>query len=425
MRCALLFGLALCACGQSPRPPTDGGNDGSSPDAGGSDGGTDAALDAGPRACADIVRAGPSFELDPLGPATEVQASAAFDGERIRLAFSRPDPMDTFDIWMTTVECDGTPGDPIRVSTTDANETDAEILVAASGSSFLVWSRDDGTGGTDNMHVFYRLLPDMDADAEIRTTLDGEIVPDNHISDTAVVDGDGFLVAGIRGLASTNRFHGFVQRLGADGSLDGEAWASSLNPELGYGTHALANAPLGAYVAFEREEEFVTRVWLGRVGDDPTATAAFPNLPIASAPSLTADLVDPSRVYLAVAGEVVAGSSDVWLTVASDASAEPPRLQLGAAGRFDGAPRLVAHPDGGGAVFYVQLVGTTYHLLAQRFAFDGTAFAATPAVEIASGFAPYPVAAVHVSGDIFFAAWSEGASPDYRLVGRFVELPPS
>ena len=215
----------------------------------------------------------------------------------------------------------------------------------------------------------------------------------------------------------------FVQPLASDGSLAGEAWEPTLLPELGHGVPTVAPAEDGAYVAFEREEEFATRVWLARHGSDADAELALESPAITSSPHLVADRADPLTVYLAVTGEVIAGSPDVFLAVASEPLATRTRLQLGASGRLDYGPRIVPHPDGGGVVFYVRTEGAESRILAQRFSLAAGELVAGAEVEVAPSIAPYPLTAAHVAGDVFFAAWSERSTGELRLAGRFVEIP--
>lgn len=43
-------------------------------------------------------------------------------------------------------------------------------------------------------------------------------------------------------------------------------------------------------------------------------------------------------------------------------------------------------------------------------------------IDVGDGAPPYAPAITHVVEDVWFVAWSEGANPDYRVRGRFVDL---
>jgi hypothetical protein len=122
------------------------------------------------------------------------------------------------------------------------------------------------------------------------------------------------------------------------------------------------------------------------------------------------------------------GDLQIVILDGSDVGATPASLELGMVGRIDHSPVLAAPANGtGGAVaYYRNLSGAQNEVIVQSFLFDGSAFSAGPEVNIPLGspaLGVYAPAIVHVEGDVYFVAWSEGASPDLSLYGRFVVVP--
>jgi hypothetical protein len=421
--------VLACACGDDDRGPADAGRDagvdGGLGDAGGSDGGAD----AGPRACADVLAESAAFDVDPDGIDTQIHAAAIFDGERVRVVYDLPDEAGTFDVFTTTVECDGAVGTPARVNTTDANETDP--VIARAGDRVLVaWSADDGTGGTDNMHAYYRVLALdgtalSDTDVELRTMREGAVVPDNHFASAVVaLPSGGFAVAGVRALAAIDRFHAYAQEMDADGALVGEALEPIFEPGVGHWNATATVSGGEVIVAWDRNEAMMMdQVWLGGASGTPAPELAVDGLATTFGASLAADASDPSRVYAALAGDVIPGATDIRLTDVERPLAERPVEVLGAARVVDHSPVIAPSSDGGGGAvaYYRNVSGLSNRLIVQRFTYDGTDFTIGPELEVVSmRAAPYPPAITHVLGDLYFVAWSEGTSPAFRLRGRFV-----
>ena len=99
-------------------------------------------------------------------------------------------------------------------------------------------------------------------------------------------------------------------------------------------------------------------------------------------------------------------------------------LELGAGSGLDFAPRVVPGPGGGAVFWYRNISGFSNQFLAQSFTFDGSDFVSGAQRAVTtSTVPPYAPAAAHVDGDVYVVAWSEGASPAFRIKLAFVSLP--
>ncbi len=419
-------------CGDDRRPLADSGADASldASDSGSSDGSTDASADVDssvPPTCPTDVVTGVPFAIDPDGDDGQIHASVAWDGERAVIAYNRPDPTDGFDVYVTTLSCDGTPGTPVRINTTDENDVDPALARGTDGY-FVAWTSDDGTGGTDNLHIFGRgldaeLAPLGDTDVEIRTARMGAAVPGNHLITTLVPDGDGYAIGGERGLDSIMRFHAFAQRIDAMGALTEEAFEPAYEPMVSHMNVAVASTASGLVVAYDRAPDMEDpQVYFQREGATDPPELVVDGLASTSGAWL---LSTSDALFAALSGDVIPGATDVRLTELSTALAERPVETLGAASRLDVAPHVVWGEGDSGAIAYQRLSGGSFGpLLVQRFTWDGSAFTIGPEVEVAGSAAAYGPAIAHVTGDIYFLAWAEGMSPALRLFGSFVDLSP-
>jgi len=421
----------LAACGDDRRPPpgdssVDAGSDASDstvPDA--ADAATDGDATA-PRCPQDVVT-GVDFEVDPDGIDTQIHASLVWNGEHVVVAFNKPDPAGGFDVFVTTLACDGSAGVPVRINTSDFNDIDPEL--AFDGTAyFAAWTSDDGTGGTDNLHVFGRglssdLTPVGDADVDIRTMREGAIVPGNHSGSTVIAEDGGFVVTGARGLDDLNRFHAFAQRVAPDGSFSGDAIEPAYEPMVTHQNVAITSTTAGLVLAWDRSpDDEVSQVVTASEGAGGSFEVIVDGLAETTGSHLVAD---GDAVFAAFSGDVIPGATDVRLTDIARPTAERPVEVLGASRRFDFAPRIAIGESSAAVAYYRVNAGQFGALIVQRFTYDGAAFTIGDEVEVtAAAAAPYPPAFAHVSGDIYVAAWSEGTSPNLRMKARFVDLTP-
>ncbi len=423
MRTAALLCLVLLGCDDGRTGP-DAGRDAASDDAGrAADAGTDAASpDAGPRACADLVGAR-RVPIDPTGPLTQIHTAAAFDGDGIWIVYNLPEAGGTglFDVFATRMRCDGTIAvEPILVNSDSAgNDVDPDLAIAGD-RMLVVWMVDDGTGGTSNLQLRYRLFSTGGAPLGdqrlLRTSRAGTPITDNHVAGDVIALDDGrFVVSGARAVPEVLRFQAFAQVLTPEGELDGEALESA--PEAMISHRDVAVTSDGSiWIAYDRElDSGEATVFVRSFG------ATDPEPALAAGESGGPDLVAAgSSVWAAFAGPAPTDVQIQLVDVALPAGERVPTM-AGTAGRIDHTPKLARSPDGAIAIaWYTNVGGLANELHVARVGPDGTV--GTPMLAHASA-APYPPALTHVTGDHWLVAWSEGRSPDLRAIARIVELP--
>lgn len=401
----------------------DGATDGGLPD-----GGSDAALPDPP--CVTPLVTGQTFALDPEGPDTQIHASAIFDGESVWVAYNRPDVEGGFDVFAARLDCDGSARvAPFRVNTTDHNDIDP-TLATRGGHLYLAWQSDTGQF-PDNMELLVRTYlvdgtPVMTADRVLDTVRGGVTETGNHWLPTLAPLAGGFAVAGARAVDDASGFQVFVQRLANDGADAEESFDASFTPLASQTYPALASASDGtlhlAYLqAFGPDwEDFVlhTAVAPGARVVDPLPPVAPAGRTLSGSAHLAAG--SGGRVLLAFDDAVV---NRVVLTDATHFGAGAPEALVGEVGLVNHSPVLAAAPGGGAVAWYRHVTGFYSELWVQRFDYDGAAFAlGTPALVTGEWVPPYAPAITHVKDNIYFVAWSQGTSPDFRLMGIFLEL---
>lgn len=427
---SLLFGLgASAACG-SPAPAPDAGLDASAEDAAPRDAGVDAPSDAGPLPCPEAL-AERRVALDRSATLTQIHPAAAWDGEGIWIAYVRPEASGGggFDVFATRIACDGRPlVEPFLASSDPSYGNDIDPDLAIDGDRMLIaWPSDDGTGGTDNLQVRYRLF-DVDGtprgdDRTLRTSYEGAPVTDNHLGvKLATRPGGGFVVAGARALPGIDRFTAYAQPLTADGELDGEALNPEVEMAVGQTAVAVDVADDGMiWVAYDRQPDGgEPAVYVGALGGDPPAPA-LDDPPRSSGAGV---LAAGGHTWVAFSGE--AGEIDLRLVdVRAPLTGRTPAV-VGAPARIEHLPRLAQASDGAMAIaWFRQIRGFTNELLVAPFT-PAAAGAPSVGAEVRvdrSGAPSYEPTLTHVMDDYWFLAFAEGDSPDFRLVGRFVRLP--
>ncbi len=403
----------------------DAGPDGSLPDAG-SDAGPDGGLGD---ACADLLVTGTIFELDPDGPDTQIHVNAAFDGDGVWVVWNRPDGNNYFDVWAQRLGCDGLPKvAPFRVNTTDHNEIDPAVAVA-DGNVYMVWQADNNTG-VNNMDILLRTYgvdgtPIMAADAIVETTYDGTPVTGNVMSPgVTALPGGTFAVSGVRGLDVAPAWQVFAQRLNADGSLVQEALSPIIEPAATHLYPALAARPDGTlHLAYTRAEGTDEHIYHTAFAADATTPDPDPPVEaIAGAEGTGAALASSPGgdvVYLAFGD-----GSDIVLTTTDAAGGPSPVITNDGVGLAH-SPVIATREGGGAMVYYSNVGGLNNELYATAFAYDGTSITLSDGVLILpQTVPPYQASITHITGDVYFIAWSGGANPDYRISGTYVELTP-
>lgn len=417
--CALLF--VFSACGDDDAPGADSGVDA------GPDATPDAAPDAGTGdPCLDILKLDTVTELDPDGPDTQIHVNATFDGAGVWVVWNRPDGASYFDVWAQRLGCDGVAlVPPFQVNTTDHNEVDPSVAVG-DGNVYFAWSADNNTG-INNMDLLVRTYeidgtPLMAADTIVETTYDGTPVTGNVMSPAvAALPGGRFAVAGVRGLDVAPAWQVFAQRLHADGSLDGTALSPIIEPAATHMYPALVARPDGgvhlAWTRAEGADERVYHAWYnpGATTPDQTPLEAVAGTQGTGVSLATAP--DGSVTYLAFGD-----GNDIVLTTTALINAPTPAVFSYGLGPAH-SPVLATREGGGALAYYTNVGGLQNELHVAAFAIAGDAVVVDNDVMlIPQTVPPYQASITHVSGDVYFVAWSGGTNPDYRVFGMFVSI---
>jgi len=411
--------LAVLAVGCDDTRADDAGvvDAGGAEDGGASDAGADA---GGPLTCEQMLMER-RVALDLDGPRTQIHAAVAWDGEAIWVVYSRPDDDGQFDIYATRRGCDGAAlTEPFAVQADPAGN-DIDPAIAISGDTVLVaWTSDDGEGGTDNLQVFYRTFardgtPTMDADAQLTTARMGAPITDNHSGvELAAAPGGGFWFVGARAVPDAMRFQAYAQRVDAAGALDGEAIEPPTEAMVTQSDAAIDVAPDGRLLlAYDRApDDGDPEVRLTALDGDP------PEVVVAGLSSHSgADVrFAGGAAWVAFAG-TDGVETDLHIVDATAPLATRTARVLGEAGRLEHSPRLAAGPDAVAVAYFRQVRGFTNELLVASVTDD----AVTPVV-LETEVPAYQPAITHVMGRFWFVSYAIGESPDFRLVGRFVEL---
>ena len=380
-----------------------------------------------PDTCVDLAER--RIELDPAGPRTQIHAEARWDGRGIWVTYSRPEENGNFDIWATRVDCAGEPlVEPfLAQSAPEGNQIDPSA--AFSGDAMLLlWTNDDGMGGTDNLQIFTRAF-DRDGtprgdDTVLRTTHMGAPILDNHTNGSIWVrPGGGFVIAGVRAHPTNMRFAAFAQTVDARGELDGEALDAQIEPMFTQLTAGAAVDSRGetwiAYVHGPDDSMQPNHVRIRRSTTGETELA----LSDADASGASSIFATDENVWVAMAA-TRGGETDISVVdVTQPLSARVP-LTFGEPGRFEHSPRIAQAADGSLAIaWYRQTSGFSNELLVARLTPGAPPSLGTAVMVEAMEVPAYAPTITHVRDDYWFLSYSVGGSPDFRLIGRFVELP--
>lgn len=345
---------------------------------------------------------------DPDGPDTQIHATSIFDGERLWVAWNRPDGGSQFDIWVAAFGCDGAPVvDPVEVTATDDSELDP--VLAVSGDRLLVaWSSDNGTAPS-NLDIRYRVLGldgvPLGGVQELAASRDGVAVTGNATQPDAVgVDG-GFLLAGAWGHDGSPAFQGFVVSLDLDGTVVGEASDAELDPVYGQTQISVVDGNGTPWLAWQ--EDSVDSV----------------------APTLVGGpLGSPATVASPGARPDLAWSADgAWVAFDTDAGGEVvvqgpdgSRVTLGSAS-FVHSPSIVAHDDGA-VVLAMELVSGVSNRLRLWSLGRDLAVRSQRTLSTDSAVSVYGVDLTLIDAAHAVVVYQDGVNPAFRAKAEWVTL---
>lgn len=399
------------------------------------DAGTDSALIDGfepdgspPSPCYTEVLMDTDIEIDPIGPDTQIHASVCFDGEALWAAYSLPNPLGLFDVWATRINCNG----EISVASFQISDTQEinEIAPRLSCSEeivFIVWGADTGSN-ENNMEIHFTTLnrdgtPLMGETKSLETTRQGVAVHGNMMYPaTDSINDESFWVAGVRGLEETGTFHVFLQEIDSTGIFVGEAYEPATEPGVTHSLPALSISPgKDVYLSWNRfegsgeDEIFHTVFKSGSTGPDEPVNA-METVKAFSSAYWSGELSSVERVVLAVGST----GGNIMLTKGDILDPTEPFIHAGDATKMDHSPALAGGEDTGVLAFYRNISGLRNMVFIQPFKFEGSEIVLGEERMITEGpAAPYSLSLTYLGGNVFFSAWSEGISPDFRIKGRF------
>jgi hypothetical protein len=342
---------------------------------------------------------------DADGPDTQIHGSGAFDGDKIWMAWSRPDDMSLFDIYLAAFSCDGSVAvAPFEITQADDNELNP--ILSVSGDRLMVaWTSDNSTG-VDNLDIRYRLFDlegaPMGNVVELAANRQGVPVTGNALNPDLAATADGWILGGIWGHQDAPAFQGFVVALDQDGAVQGEA------EDL-----ALDTAATQTHVAVAAEGSAVHLAW-----QEETAMSTAPSTWSRTQGAAVMPLADPGG-----RPDVGAGPWYAWDGDGSDITVRPPTgadVQLGLSGFVHDVSLAVA--DGQAAVAWMEIVsGINNRLHVARLDASGSL---GPIHDVATDSAPsvYPVDLTMVDATHGVLVYQDGAAPDFRLKADFFTL---
>jgi len=377
-----------------------------------------------------------NFEVAAVEDDIQIHAAACFDGEAVWLVFNQKDTDggSGFDVFATRIACDGTPLlPPFQVNQLAMfNETEPEIACGKEQVCFT-WQSDNGQA-PHNLDIYYRTYrsdgtPIMATDALLEVTVDGVVQTGNAwMSRVAPLPEERFAVVGAVAV-DDSPFQTVVQRIHSTGETDGEAIVVSPDAGTGQVFPTVTSGPEGTiYVAWvdspQEDPDFIRH---SRLLPDSAAFEPIPGFPVngtthGGAPSYSVNLPLTPRPFLAFYSEGGGGAS-VLLYEGDTFSSEARHLVLGSDTAFDHSPAVAATPSGGAVVWYRNQSGFKNDVYFAGFQWMGdTITVSGDPIKLNDAAAPpYTPTVVPLSEDIFFVAWMEGANPDFRIKGRFIQ----
>ena len=344
-------------------------------------------------------------EPDRNGPDTQIHGTSTFDGAQIWVAWNRPNDFNTFDIFLSRLDCDGSVElEPIAVTEGEDNELDP--VLAVSGEHLLVaWIASPQSSGLTIRYRLYDLDGQPVTDA---TTLaaerNGAVVTGNATLPRLAALPEGFVLAGSWGHEDADGFQAFAVEINPDGSLGGEAKDAELDPDFSQ-TAVDVTVHEGATVLTWQEDSVTS-----------TAPAAW-QAALGSTATVLGEPGARPAVLSTAAGLWSAWDTDtgtVWVRLPSGEDIE---LELPG---FSHSARMAAWQDGVAMVTMSVEDGIYNALNLSTVTTDGTV--STTALQTNAAPSVYGVDLTVVGGRKAVVIWQEGASPDFRLRAEWLSL---
>ncbi|MEE2904337.1 MAG: hypothetical protein VYC39_18555 [Myxococcota bacterium] len=401
---ALPFALgAAISCSESQK--NDDSNQVSNVDAGQGD--------SGVSTCASELPFGEIVDIDTtVDSRTQIHASAAFTGSYVWVAYNRPRSDSKFDVYASAFNCDGSKlFEALKISQSSTrNDIEPQVTVVAD-RVIVVWQSDNSMG-PNNLDIWYRMFefdgtPITD-EQRLEMTRKGVQESGNAWMPAVCAMSDHFVVSGSWGHSETPQFAVFAQRISLDGKLIGEAMDGALQPQF-----SQVFSSVGC-----RDDEGIELAWVNSTtAIDEIVTANFVKGSTVAQSSRILATGDNASITLSPNGRFIAfaheqnGETDVTLLDSEDPQNE---ISTGSRGRIDFGPVISQQ----GLIHYRNVRGLNNQVVFARFETDPLSLSDTVTLNSDSA-PPYSPVLIDLPGGMF-AAWSEGANPNFVIKGQFI-----
>jgi len=405
----LLVSGAAISCSESPKIADS--NQVSNMDAGQSD--------SGVPTCASELPFGEVVDIDTtIDSRTQIHASAAFTGNSVWVAYSRPRSDNKFDVYASAFSCDGSKifealkiSQSVKGQISTRNDIEPQVTVVAD-RIVVVWQSDNSMA-PNNLDIWFRIFefdgtPVAD-EQRLEMTRQGVQEPGNAWMPAVCAMSDHFVVSGSWGHSDTPQFAVFAQRVSLDGQLMGEAMDGALQPESSQvyssvGCRANGDIELAWVNSNSVGADEIARTTLvqGSINAQPHRVLATGNNALIT--------LSPNGRFVAYANEQ-SQETDITLVDTADLANE---ITTGSRGKIDFGPVISQQ----GLIHYRNIRGLNNQVVFARFETEPLSLSDTLVLN-SEPAPPYSPVLIDLPGGMF-AAWSEGMSPNFVIKGRFI-----
>jgi hypothetical protein len=269
----------------------------------------------------------------------------------------------------------------------------------------------------------------MAEDQPLPVIAGGQPQPGNAWMAVVSDNADGFAVSSAAGLDGATGFQVTYQKLSLDGKTNGDTVPVSWEPPVSQVYPTIAAHGDDIFFAWTRsavdeDDEVQHTSWRKKTaGFDPA-----PGVPAldSSVSGNAAYGGNPHGIFLAVTSQDSNPGSRIHVKPGDTFDPAVSGAMFGKAGQLNHTPAIAPH-DGGGTVAWYEVIGGIKNKLhVQQFTYDGYGFtdSSDPITANDNPAAPYQPALTAIAKGVSFVAWSEGTSPNFTIMGRFVGLSP-
>lgn len=348
------------------------------------------------------------------GGRSQLAPSLAFDGQ-LYASWSQPPADETnsqFDVLARVVGCDLVAVSEALTLSADAdlNHTSPRTVTTPDGA-LVAWH---ASGGADPFPATkIRILNRAGAAAgDELTLLPAEAA---WMPDVALLPNGNVSVALVHGINDTP-FRATFHELDGAGNIVGEEHATATTD---HSNPAIATTATDIHLVWQRDLEFnKSHIETAPVsGSGVGATTNLTPARNANYPRASGWLGEGGRAWTVFSSTLEGGSTIVLRELGGSL-----QTALGVGGGSNIAPAVAASADGGAVAWLAQDSGAR-SLIAQRFRAGTAGLSTSVPLTVPTGEVyQSPPAIVHLSGDDFAVAWSEGKHPNAEVKLRIIEL---